>query len=89
MGAKIHRIDDIILFHCPGCGRVHPFDKRWAFNGNEEAPTFTPSLLVHAKDGGTECHSFVTDGRIQFLADSRHALAGQTVDLPDWTEESW
>lgn len=30
------------------------------------------------------CHSFVTDGRIQFLADSTHALAGQTVDLPDW-----
>ena len=32
------------------------------------------------------CHSFVTDGRIQFLADCTHALAGQTVDLPpfDW-----
>lgn len=31
------------------------------------------------------CHSFVTDGRIQFLADSTHALAGQTVDLPEVT----
>ena len=31
-----------------------------------------------------QCHSFVTDGRIQFLDDSTHALAGQTVDLPDW-----
>jgi len=30
------------------------------------------------------CHSFVTDGRIQFLSDCTHALAGQTVDLPDW-----
>jgi hypothetical protein len=29
------------------------------------------------------CHSFVTDGRIQFLSDSTHALAGQTVDLPE------
>lgn len=28
------------------------------------------------------CHSFVTDGRIQFLGDCTHALAGQTVDLP-------
>lgn len=28
------------------------------------------------------CHSFVTDGRIQFLTDCAHALAGQTVDLP-------
>lgn len=29
------------------------------------------------------CHSFVRDGRIEFLADSTHALAGRTVDLPD------
>lgn len=32
----------------------------------------------------TVCHSFVTDGRIQFLSDCTHALAGQTVDLQDW-----
>ena len=30
------------------------------------------------------CHSFVTDGRIQFLNDCTHALAGQTVDLPPY-----
>jgi len=30
------------------------------------------------------CHSFVTDGKIQFLGDCTHALVGQTVDLPDW-----
>jgi hypothetical protein len=29
------------------------------------------------------CHSFVTDGRIQFLGDCTHKLAGQTVDLPE------
>lgn len=29
------------------------------------------------------CHSFVTGGRIQFLGDCTHSLAGQTVDLPD------
>lgn len=28
------------------------------------------------------CHSFVTDGRIQYLGDCTHHLAGQTVDLP-------
>lgn len=33
----------------------------------------------------TVCHSFVTDGMIRFLDDCTHALAGQTVDLPDWT----
>lgn len=32
----------------------------------------------------TVCHSFITDARIQFLTDSTHALAGQTVDLPAW-----
>jgi hypothetical protein len=36
------------------------------------------------------CHSFVTDGEIQFLSDSTHALANQTVDvppLPDWLKD--
>ena len=33
------------------------------------------------------CHSFVTDGRIQFLGDCTHELVGQTVDLPDWVIE--
>jgi len=28
------------------------------------------------------CHSFVRDGRIEFLSDCTHPLAGQTVDLP-------
>lgn len=30
------------------------------------------------------CHSFVVDGRIQFLADCTHELAGQMVDIPDF-----
>lgn len=34
--------------------------------------------------GAIVCHSFVTDGRIQYLGDCTHALAGQTVDLPAW-----
>jgi hypothetical protein len=29
------------------------------------------------------CHSFVTDGKIQFLSDCTHDMAGQTVELPD------
>lgn len=29
------------------------------------------------------CHSFVKDGRIEFLGDCTHELAGQTVELPD------
>lgn len=34
-------------------------------------------------EGYRICHSFVTDGRIQFLGDCTHELAGQTVDLPE------
>lgn len=34
------------------------------------------------------CHSFVKDGRIQFLGDCTHALAGWTVELPAWDDES-
>ena len=30
------------------------------------------------------CHSFVTDGRIQFLTDCTHALAGLTVDITEF-----
>ena len=30
------------------------------------------------------CHSFVTDGNIQFLSDCTHSLAGQTVPLEAW-----
>lgn len=30
------------------------------------------------------CHASVIDGRIQFLEDSTHALAGKTVPMPDF-----
>lgn len=42
----------------------------------------------HVEPRQLVCHSFVTGGRIQFLGDCTHALAGKTVDLPDW-EVSW
>lgn len=29
------------------------------------------------------CHSFITEGRMQYLNDCTHALASQTVELPD------
>ncbi len=33
------------------------------------------------------CHSFVRGGKIEFLADCTHALAGKTVPLPPWDDE--
>ena len=29
------------------------------------------------------CHTYITDGKIQFLKDCTHELAGKTIDLPD------
>ena len=57
----------------------------WAFDGNFERPTLSPSILSRGTDGDEPrvCHSFVRDGRIEFLGDCTHALAGQKVDLPE------
>lgn len=82
---KAHRANDgMVLIWCPGCDEAHGCDSRWKFNGDYERPTFEPSLLVAQSDPTARCHSFIRDGRIQFLSDSHHALAGQTVDLPEW-----
>ena len=88
--------DGSLLFFCNGCDLPHSMNvgtgpgPRWGYNGNAEAPTFTPSVLssyaMHGKP--VVCHSFVTDDRIQYLGDCTHSLAGQTVDLPNW-EEAW
>lgn len=75
---------------CPACGFAHVFDSRWVFNGDPEKPTFSPSYLQYESqsDPGEmpRCHSFVRDGKIQFLSDCTHSMAGQTVDLPELPE---
>lgn len=74
----------VYSFHCPGCGYLHPFEvPHWTWNGSLEKPTFNPSLLVGQHDPKIRCHSYVREGRIEFLSDCHHALAGQTVDLPE------
>ena len=81
----------IYFIECPGCKTLHPFHidpkhkVRWDFNGDLDKPTFSPSLMVN-QGHPSQCHSFVTDGKIQFLSDCHHGLAGQTVDLPDVEE---
>jgi pyruvate/2-oxoacid:ferredoxin oxidoreductase beta subunit len=80
---------------CPGCGMNHviytvataqPNGHFWRFNGNMEAPTFEPSINIVG-----QCHYFVRGGRIEYCSDSRHALAGQTLELPDLARvgEDW
>jgi hypothetical protein len=83
---KVRKADDgRLLFYCPGCKQYHAFDDRWTFNGDYEKPTFSPSLLIRApymeNVENYRCHSFVREGKIQFLSDCTHDLAGQTVKM--------
>lgn len=73
------------MFYCPGCEQGHRFDdKTWTFNGDLENPTLSPSYLTgHNNYTERRCHSYVKNGKIQFLGDCFHELKGQTVDLPD------
>jgi len=87
-GSVLYYSDTMIFFDCPGCDSLHGITKgRWRWNDDMVRPTFQPSIKV-TWDFGVEgrkpkcCHSFVTDGKIRFLNDCTHKLAGQTVQLP-------
>ncbi len=54
----------------------------WTWNGSVDLPTLKPSVRSSCGDRFI-CHSWVTDGQAQFLSDSTHSLAGQTLDLLD------
>lgn len=62
-----------------------PSKPNWNWNGDTERPTLTPSILttLPLPNKTIVCHSYVTDGKIQFLGDCTHEFAGQTVDLLD------
>lgn len=110
----LRRTTEGYMFWCPGCEETHHVrtdgpQAVWSFNGNVEAPTFTPSVLMRSGHFLTDhrpgskcwctyaqehperpvhfkcrqCHSFVTDGQIQFLGDCSHGMAGTTVDIPE------
>lgn len=99
---RIKKTDELLSFHCPGCNRNHTIQHgsdtgpNWTWNESLTEPTFSPSVLVSypGADAGVNgappavCHSFVNDGKIQFLGDCTHHLAGQTVPLPEWKEGS-
>lgn len=109
LGTKLRTLEGgRVAFWCPGCDEAHQvrvdpaYGSVWGFNGDGDAPTFTPSILVNGKRRITDaeharlmsgetvdvpdttCHSFVTNGQIQFLGDCSHALSGQTVSLGDF-----
>jgi len=97
MSGEDEKEDIRYVFHCPGCGYGHWFKTggtkrpKWEFNDDLYRPTVRPSILVNAQathlGPNGRCHSFITDGRIQFLMDCWHDLRGMTVDLPELEEE--
>lgn len=104
MSKLYHVVDGGVVvgfyFDCPGCKSGHSLIQRrfegqnspaWRFNGNEDYPTFHPSVLSKlARTDGSRveiCHFFVVNGELQFLSDCTHALAGQTVAMLDIVEE--
>lgn len=80
---------------CPACAALHFFTVRkpgdaerpaWSFNGDRNKPTFAPSMRRKSSrpTEKTErvCHYFLTNGVLDYCADSTHKLAGQKCDLP-------
>lgn len=82
--------DGLLCWHCPGCDGGHCVPvtgpNAWTWNGERQKPTLTPSVLVNrgrANPTAHICHVFITEGRIQFLGDCTHGLAGKTVEMVD------
>ena len=68
---KFYSRDDGVVglhFVCPcGCGRVGGVEfgpKGWAWNGNRERPSVTPSIYFN-RGGQGEWHGYLTDGEFR------------------------
>jgi hypothetical protein len=73
-----------IAWYCPGCKCHHgvpvpPHAGAWSWNSSLNEPTLDPSVVIQRN--GSVCHSFIRDGKIMFLGDCTHALAGKTVEM--------
>jgi hypothetical protein len=76
-------------FYCPACQDVHcfyvaVFSPIWTFNGNFDAPSFSPSLRY---TDGNQCHTIVQNGQINYCSDCKHSFAGKTVPMVDYDFE--
>jgi len=82
MGPVTERDLLVMSLHCMNVSTVH------RFNGDFDSPTLEPSLL--AKTGhGIVCHSYIRAGRMEFLSDCTNGFAGQTIELPEITDDPY
>ena len=82
-----------IMLHVPGplpnrilpvmIGGTRDGTPNWTWNGSVDSPTVRPSVLSRGGDTNGEhvCHSWINDGKVQFLGDCTHEFAGQTLEL--------
>ncbi len=74
-------------YRCLGCECFHFFKivedgGKHTFNKDMDNPTVTPSLLCDWQ-GVPKCHSYIKNGKVQYLSDCEHKYAGLTIDLPN------
>jgi len=94
VSAVLRNTETGYMHWCPGCHELHHIpvsgQRAWKFDGDVDAPTFSPSVRhswgkfvgeTWVKNSDI-CHYFIRGGQIEFCADSTHALAGKTVALP-------
>ena len=98
ISSVLRKVEGGYMHWCPACKGHHmiavdepfPNGARWAFDGNVEKPTFSPSVKVQWTYGEQQekrcCHYHISAGKIQFCRDCTHEFAGKTVNLPDLTE---
>jgi len=78
------------IYFCPGCLTNHMINTNRSLGqpchkltGPLNKPTVRASVLSmgNKRLDKPHCHSFITEGRISFMEDCTHKLAGQTVDM--------
>lgn len=84
---------DTLEWDCPACKVRHSVwvdgnhSTVWTWNSSYSEPTLQESVEVVGPevpnpDGDTGvCHFYVVFGRISFLSDCTHAIAGKVVDM--------
>lgn len=81
-------------FWCVACNRRHAFYTHDGYTNNrswtlvsKEPVTVQPSIKLTGHYGDIEnfcCHLFIQNGRLIYLSDCTHHLAGKEVDMIDF-----
>lgn len=82
MKKKLHNFKNLYSFYCPGCERIHQVNNKWKINISNL--TISPSILVTSPKGSddrTRCHSYIKEGKIQYLGDCNHKFRGVTIPM--------